>query len=879
MNSTSHKQFIPFIALLVLVGLIVCGLWFAVSATPDSLKPTRTVKAGLVVHNGEIPQHDSNAYTDDYSDDIFYVLLREIAKPRGWYLDYTPCQWFECIDLLKQGEIDVLPAVTYSAERDALFDFHSISVLQSWSQVYTNPGAHIRNLDDLAGLTIATPRGSIQATDLQQAMSSRGLTYNELSQPSTSAALDALRSGRATAAIVDNILGRRLAHEFNVIETPISLNQAGLFFATPEGTNADLLMAFDQQLATWKGNPDSVYFDTFNKQLTSSSPQRIPTWLISTLLITTASVVVLITVVLFLRWSIKARTAQIQSTNQRLHHLMNSSSAIIYSLDPHTGHIRWISDNVLRITGFTVAEACQAKWWINQLHPEDRDTAIATFKKIFSDKHITQEYRFIDKTGNVRFVRDELQLTSLPGNRREIIGTLSDLTDDYKYQAEVSFLREHDSLTGLPNRTQLFEKLTATINESQRNKNSFSIICIDLDRFKNINDSLGVEFGDKVLLGLTKRLESFCRTGETLARSGADQFVLLLPNHGSVQVAERTASSLLHEIRRPLNIDKKSLIITSSIGICLYPENAERADQAIHNAELAMFAAKEQGGNSFAFYQNYLAKISETKFRLENDLRHAIANEELQLYYQPQYGLRDLSLTGVEVLIRWEHPTQGFIPPSQFIPLAEEIGVIAELDTWVMHQTFSQLLSWDNDIGFKVPRISLNLSAAELDDHNLVNRFVDAIEDHNLSADRIELEVTESALMRSPDTAIRILRELHLLGIKISMDDFGTGYSNLAHLGRLPIDCLKIDRSFVQQIGKSHYSDSLIRAIIAMGQALDLKIIAEGIETTKQQRFLFHADCHIGQGYLLSKPLSADAMSKHLQELKTQDTQRSQNML
>ncbi len=874
MNNTVRKRITTLASLLLLVGVIAGGVLFVLHTESKLVNPARTVNIGLVsfpaAPNTRGNQTETSYQEPDYSDDVFYVLIKEVAEAQDWQLEYTRCQWFECIELLKNNQIDLQPAVTYTAERDEFLDYHSVSVLQSWSQVYTTPGLNIRTLNDLAGLAIAAPDSSVQAFDIQTAMASRQLAYQHIGVVSTADALDALQKGQADAAVIDNILGRRVAHQFNVIETPVSLNQAGLYFATAQGLNADLLMALDEQLAEWKRDPNSIYFEVINRQLLPTSNSFVPMWLIYTLLTTVISVLVLMMVVFFLRWSIKMRTAQIQAANQRLHHLMNSSSAIIYSLDPDSGHIRWISDNVQRILGFSVTEACEAKWWVNQLHPEDRDGAIETFRKIFSEKHSTQEYRLLDKAGNVRFLRDEMQLLSLAVNGREIIGTLSDLTDDYKYQAEVSYLREHDSLTGLPNRARLFEQLELTINESQKRKQSFSLLCIDLDRFKSVNDSLGVEFGDKVLLALTKRLEHFCRSGETLARSGADQFVLLLPNHGSEQVVERTANSLLYEVRRPLDIEKESIIITASIGICLCPDHAERADQAIHNAELAMFAAKEQGGNCFTFYQSHLAKMSKTKFKLENDLRHAISNGELQLYYQPQYSLSDLSLTGIEALLRWQHPKEGFIPPSQFIPLAEEIGAIAEIDTWVMQQACAQLVHWDKKIDFKVPKISLNLSAAELDDGNLVNRFVEALEDNNLSAERIELEITESALMRSPDTAIRILRELHLLGISIAMDDFGTGYSNLAHLAHLPIDCLKIDRSFVQHIGESQYSDSLIRAIIAMGQALDLTIIAEGIETPKQQRFLFHADCHIGQGYLLSKPLSAERMTHHIKDMQAQ---------
>lgn len=445
-------------------------------------------------------------------------------------------------------------------------------------------------------------------------------------------------------------------------------------------------------------------------------------------------------------------------------------------------------------------------------------------------------------------VRDE------QGAITHFVGIFSDISNAKAAQERIDFLAHHDALTGLPNRSLVRERLIHALAAARRESKSVALLFIDLDRFKTVNDTLGHPAGDELLSEAGRRMSGVLRESDTLARIGGDEFVLLLEAPADADDATRVARKLLKVMGSPVQIAGQALVVTASIGISLYPNDGEDADTLIRHADRAMYEAKQQGRNSFQFFAPAMTAGAFERLVMENALRSAVERDELLLHYQPQLDLASGALCGVEALVRWQHPELGLVPPSRFIVLAEEIGVIADIGNWVLDAVCSQLAAWD-EAGLSVPRASVNLSVKEIEEERLVARLSRTLKQHGLAASRLELEVTESMLMRDAERSCAVLTALKTLGVAIAVDDFGTGYSSLAYLKRLPLDRLKIDQSFVRDIGCDRNDEAIVRAVVALARSLGLETVAEGVEEQHQAVFLELEGCHVAQGYLYASPL------------------------
>ncbi|WP_316368920.1 putative bifunctional diguanylate cyclase/phosphodiesterase [Candidatus Thiodiazotropha sp. CDECU1] len=443
------------------------------------------------------------------------------------------------------------------------------------------------------------------------------------------------------------------------------------------------------------------------------------------------------------------------------------------------------------------------------------------------------------------------------GDITHYVGVFTDISQIKEAQDQINFLAHHDALTQLPNRALFRERFQHALMHARREHNSIALLFLDLDRFKTVNDTLGHPVGDEVLLEVSRRMNRIIRASDTLARLGGDEFVLLLEEQTDAQHAVVVARKLIDLFSKPMIISEHELVVTASIGITLYPNDGEDPDMLIRHADRAMYEAKQQGRNTYRFFTRALSEGALERLVMENDLRRAISRNQLMLHYQPIVNLQTQQLHGIEALVRWQHPKQGLIAPGLFIELAEEIGIIGEIGQWVLRSACNQLASWDRD-NFKVPRISVNLSVQQIDREGLVDLVSEELKNSGLSPERLELEVTESMLMRNPDLSRAVLTELRTIGVKFAIDDFGTGYSNLAYLKLLPLDRLKIDQSFVQDIGQDANDEAIVRAIIAMSKSLGLEAVAEGVEKSSQADFLLKSGCDLSQGYLYSRPLPAE---------------------
>ena len=412
---------------------------------------------------------------------------------------------------------------------------------------------------------------------------------------------------------------------------------------------------------------------------------------------------------------------------------------------------------------------------------------------------------------------------------------------------------EHDSLTGLPNRVLFMDRLNQAIKRANRLNKKLAVLFLDLDRFKEVNDSFGHNFGDKLLRLIGDNLEEVLRTSDTIARLGGDEFALLIDDIKDEESMLEILQKIMHTFSKPINIASHEFYVTLSIGISLYPQDGSYADELLKNSDIAMYRAKAEGRNGYQFYLNDMSENRQDRFNLETKLRNAISHNELEVYYQPQVDMRFNKIIGMEALIRWNHPELGLVPPDDFIPLAEEIGFVVEIDRFVIKATLAQYKKWEEN-GLNPGVLSINLSMLQLNRNDFINFVKDSISEIKMNPNNIMFEVTETHIMMNPEQSIITLNKLKELGVGLAIDDFGTGHSSLSYLKRLPIDKIKIDKSFVIDIPDDKDDMELTRAIIAMSHSLKRKVIAEGVETKEQSEFLQENACVEAQGYFYYKP-------------------------
>jgi diguanylate cyclase (GGDEF)-like protein len=435
---------------------------------------------------------------------------------------------------------------------------------------------------------------------------------------------------------------------------------------------------------------------------------------------------------------------------------------------------------------------------------------------------------------------------------------------------QLRHLATHDSLTGLPNRVLLDDRLQQAIAHADRDMRSFAVLICDLDRFKLINDSLGHRAGDELLQEVARRLLTVVRTADTVARFGGDEFVLIGTSTGDAEDAAALAVRVMDVLQAPVRIAAIDIHTSPSIGIAMYPDDGVTMQALLAHADAAMYSAKQHGRGNFRRFTPGMDAGTEERVQLESDLHNALSQNQFQLYYQPKVDTQTGEVRSAEALIRWLHPTHGIVSPAEFIPLAEECGLIGAIGGWVIREACRQTRSWQID-GVPSLRVSVNLSASQFRDSGLVDSIRRALDDAGLQARYLEVELTESAVMSDPEKSIAILEQLSAMGVLVSVDDFGTGYSSMSYLRRFPIDKLKIDRVFIEEIVSRPEDASIVRAIVSLAHSLRLKVVAEGVETPAQLDFLKTAGCDEYQGYHFSRPLPAAEFERLIRESHSAD--------
>ncbi len=555
----------------------------------------------------------------------------------------------------------------------------------------------------------------------------------------------------------------------------------------------------------------------------------------------------------------KEAEAARRASEERLEDIVGSLDDVVWSVDPDSGVPTFVSSAVQRVHGRPAQDFIDnPQLWRQVVHQEDRARVDSFVQELAARGQIEMEYRILRADGGLRWLRDRARVVrDAQGRALRYDGIVTDITERKRYEEQLQFQATHDALTGLPNRSLLGDRIAQALVRGGRDGRSVAVLFIDLDQFKFVNDSLGHDVGDLLLRAVSDRLRSTVREGDTVARQGGDEFVIVLHEVARETDVAEVAQKVLTALHPPFVVEDHELFVAASVGISLYPQDGEDVHTLLRAADMAMYRAKEEGRNNFQFFAADMnARLSE-RLTLEGSLRHALEREEFALYYQPQVDLASGQVVGMEALLRWRHPELGLVPPVKFIPLAEETGLIVAIGAWVLKKACAQNKAWQ-DAGLPRLTVAVNLSARQFRRSDLVHGVLRVLEETGLPARCLDLELTEGTIMHDPERVADVLQQLSDMGVQLSVDDFGTGYSSLGYLKRFPIDKVKIDQSFVRDVTSDPDDAAIAKTIVSIAHDMRMKVIAEGTETEGQVEALRSYGCDEIQGYLFSRPLPAD---------------------
>jgi diguanylate cyclase (GGDEF)-like protein/PAS domain S-box-containing protein len=569
---------------------------------------------------------------------------------------------------------------------------------------------------------------------------------------------------------------------------------------------------------------------------------------------------------------------QIENSERTYRYLVDHSPDIIYTLD-ESGAFTFVNDRARQLLGFTRDELI-GKHYSVVVHEDDIEIARYVFKERRvgerSSTNVELRLKCNKGLGESRIFENSFLTISFnsigiysPDNKQsntEYFGTYGvarDITERKRVEEMIAYQAYHDILTDLPNRALFKDRLGLSIIQSQRNKTKLAVMFIDLDRFKLVNDTLGHVKGDDLLQQVSSRLKECLRRGDTLARMGGDEFVLFMPELKDKTDAGEIADKFLTSLEQPFFLGSNEAQISASIGIAFFPDDGQTMDELIRHADIAMYHVKAQGKNGHSFYDSSMIDASYQKLELDQALRKALERKELEMYYQPQMDVTSGRIVGAEALMRWNHPKRGFLTPGDFLPFAEESGLIIPISDWMLEAICSDLISLTETGGTQI-KLSLNLSPQHLERGDFFRKLESTLQRYGISPRQIEIEITENICIRNPEHAISQLNKLSEFGVSIAIDDFGTGYSSLSYLQKFSIHTIKIDQSFIKEIHWENTHSPIIHAIISIAKGLGLNLVAEGVETETQARYLERAGCQIMQGYFYHKPLPLKTLTQML---------------
>jgi len=801
-------------------------------------------------------------------------LLQVIALQENWKLVAVPCYWNDCLELLAKGEIDLLPDVAASSERTEFYDFHNTAALLSWSQIYVTREHNLSSLLELDGKRLALLKGSIQYDYLRQLAENFNIDVTFVVVDTQQAAFAALSDGIADAVTANNFISELKAAELNLRPTPVVFQPSRLFFAAPKNKHGEVLKAIDSYLQKWQADANSPYFTVLKKWNSSTTRMTIPKeiwWLLIALVVGFLSALIF---VLLMRRIVKEKNISLRQTQQNLNVILDSVDAHIYIKDLQLRY-QYVNKNVCKLIGLDEKEILGK----TDAMLFDRDTCKTLQEHDL--RVIKQGERIVEEEINTvlgadkpqTFLSVKLPLRQEDGSIYALCGISTDITDYLLIQKQLRKLALYDSLTGLANRRLLMEFLEDSLAEGHQSEMEGALLIVDLDSFKTLNDTLGHHAGDLLLQGVAKRLQSRLLPNDLAARLGSDEFVIVKPNMGTAReeveaLAQQYAEEILQDFIMPFALEQTQYIASASLGIALFSDAEGDVERLLQDADMALYRAKASGRNSLRFFDPVMQLEVNRRSQLERKLRDVIASQQLELYVQPQIS-SDQQYVGMEALLRWHDPIEGFISPVDFIPVAESSGLIIPLGAWVLREACQILAQWAKIPEMQNLTLSVNISPRQFRHLQFIDYIDSCLKELGVNPNHLELEITESLLIEDIDQTIERMNALRQRGLRFALDDFGTGYASLSYLKLLPLNKLKIDQSFVRDVLTDPNDEAIVSTIIALGQSLDLAVIAEGVETEEQAVLLEKFGCHVYQGYHFGRPAPVAEWQQTISEIRS----------
>lgn len=562
---------------------------------------------------------------------------------------------------------------------------------------------------------------------------------------------------------------------------------------------------------------------------------------------------------------LKLTEARLKENEVQFHHIFNSLDVGVWSWDIRQHKLLYVSKAIETISGMNPLDFKKGfRNWKELIHPEDRAEFKMNQIELRNGIPCQYQYRIMDVMGNVKWIDARtFPVLNSEGELVRLDGLITDISKKKLEDEKINFYAYHDYLTGLPNRRKFEEELEKTIINKKEKAEKFALLYLDLDRFKFVNDTLGHSVGDELLKKVSNRLSKRLRPHDHLARLGGDEFAIILNQLGDANETITIASSIIIDIERYFKVNEYDLHITTSIGIGIYPQDGQTVSELLANTDVALYRAKVMGKNNSQLYSPSMNIESYKQFVLENDLRSAVFDKEFILHYQPKVDPKTRQTIGAEALIRWNHPEWGMLSPAEFIPLAEETNIIFELGDWVLSTVCKQINQWKIE-GKPIVPVSINISAKRFLKDDLVTKLVKILDETNVETKWLEFEITETSIIQNEEKSLAMINLLKEIGITISLDDFGTGYSSISYLKKFKVDFLKIDRSFINGIQSCSDDEAIVKSILHLAHDLNMKVVAEGVETEEQLAFLLQHQCDVIQGFLFSKPLEAEGFMELL---------------
>ncbi|RDX37515.1 EAL domain-containing protein [Kangiella sp. HD9-110m-PIT-SAG07] len=807
---------------------------------------------------------------DGNNSGFMVELLETMAQHEGWDIEWVNLNWPEVIPKTLNHELDLIPFIAYSEDRAEYLDYNEEGILTGWGQVFIHKDAKTpENIIGLSGKKVAVIKNEVYGIKLKNLCDLFDIECQFVEVETYKQALSFIESNDVSAAVTSNLVSYSHNNPY-VKRTPIVFEPRKVLFATAKNTNNDLLATIDRYTKLWRFDSSSPYYQLKDKYLKGVIEEKtnFPLWLLYSLLVLAGLLVTAALVAILLKKQVKKQTQELEDQSDQIRQIINLVPHMIFATNAN-GRLILANRYAANFFGIQMSD-------IEGYCKDDLIKRIPQSTNLFEDESLLlrRDAHAIQKeieTHNIDGHKATLNISKVPFITRysripSIVTVGVDITDSKEYERQIQHMAQHDSLTELPNRLLLNDRIHQSLALTRRYGHSGAVLFIDLDYFKTINDSLGHMAGDKLLQEVAERLQGIIRDGDTVSRLGGDEFIIQLNQlSGDPERAEQSACKIAEKVNFTLAqeyiVNGNKLFSTASIGVVIYPRDAETEESIIQRADTAMYYAKSMGRNRFAVFKKAMEKAVVRKHILEKELRKALAESRFIIRYQPQVNRDGNKFIGAEALLRWSHPTEGIISPVEFIPIAEENHLIIPIGEWVLKQVCYQIKHWLEQYGHS-PFITVNLSAVQIRNSDLVNYIKKLLEKTKIPPHLLELEVTETVLLHEARVSVDVLQELKKLGVKLSIDDFGTGYSSLTYLKRLPLDKLKIDRSFVKDIPGDPDSETIIRTVIGMSHDMGLEIIAEGVETKEQLDYLTNERCSLFQGFYFDPPISLEQLEE-----------------